>query len=187
MIDGKTDIMYTGIASGNKTGSATPMAFTFNHQLSWLSFQIQAAAGTGSEIAAIWGNVTSISILNLATTLTLNLPATPAFSGTGTINTFSASDSAPAALAIPANGSPAFFSQAMVQPQAYNSGISGNYQIQVVTTNGGTMTTPITITSNGTTVAGQKHLITLTFTESAITSTSTITAWTNGAAGSGSL
>ena len=55
-IDGKTDIMYTGIASGNKTGSATPMAFTFNHQLSWLSFQIQAAAGTGSEIAAIWGN-----------------------------------------------------------------------------------------------------------------------------------
>lgn len=189
-IDGKKDIMYSSVVSGDKvTNTATPLAFTLNHKLAWLRFQIQSNGETDNDgddqvANSAWGNITSIKVKGLSNLYTLNLPSNGVFSGTGDISTWNASDNAPTAQALTA--SPVFFSQALVQAMPFVT--DRNYTLLITTTKRTTpVEVPISLTGNVDAQVGAKHVITLTFMASEITATGQITPWTDGAPGSGTV
>lgn len=162
--DGTQDVMLSNQVSGTKA-TATPLAFTFNHLLSQLQFNLVAGAGYDAT-----KTVTSIVLRSQGTAKTLDV-------NTGTIATTNTGD-------ITLTGPFAISTGGGTVASTYPMVVSGATKVTVSVTTSDSFTYPdtdITVT----TVAGKAHKLTLTFTPKAITATATVTPWdTSGAAGS---
>lgn len=163
--NGTQDVMITGQASGTKT-TTQPLAFTFSHLLSQLQFKFVSGTGydpTGKTVTGV-----TVKTQKLPATLNLNngnltySDSNVSISGNYTIN---AGGAIAADRPIVKAGEPVILS---------------------VTTSDGVTYPDVTLASL-TTVAGQSHLITLTFTPKEITITVSVTAWVTGTGGSSSL
>lgn len=164
--DGTQDVMLSNQVSGTKASAATPLAFTFNHLLSQLQFNL--VAGPGYDVGK---TVTSIVIKAQQTAKTLDINA-----GTMTTNTGDITLTGP--FAISTSGTVAA-QRPMVIPGSTSITVS-------VTTSDGVTYPDATITV--TTVVGKAHQLTLTFTPKLITVTAAVTPWdTSGAGGSAPL
>lgn len=163
--NGTQDVMITGQASGTKT-STQPLAFTFNHLLAQLQFKFVSGTGydpTGKTVTSVVVKSQKLpSKLSLSSGNMSYTSANVTISGTYTISQVGA---------IAAD-------RPIVK--------AGEAVILSVTTSDGVTYPDVTISSL-TTVVGQSHLITLTFTPKEITATVTVTAWVTGTGGSSPL
>ena len=81
-IDGKSDLMFAEQIAGSYQENFGD--FTFNHLLTWISFN---ASATSVDAAAIWGNITKLTITTPQSSLTVTLsgsigtPSTVNYSG----------------------------------------------------------------------------------------------------------
>lgn len=81
-IDGKSDLMFAEQIAGSYQENFGD--FTFNHLLTWISFN---ASATSVDAAAIWGNITKLTITTPQSSLTVTLsgsigtPCTVNYSG----------------------------------------------------------------------------------------------------------
>lgn len=164
--DGTQDVMLSNQVSGTKATAATPLAFTFNHLLSQLQFNLVAAAGYD-----VSKTVTSIVIKSQQTAKTLDL-------NTGNMTTNTGDITLAGSFAISTSGT-----VAAARPMV----IAGATSITVSVTTSDGVTYP-DATINLTTVVGKAHQLTLTFTPKLITVTAAVTPWdTSGAGGSAPL
>lgn len=162
--DGTQDVMLSNQVSGTK-GTATALAFTFNHLLTQLQFNL--VAGSGYDASK---TVTSIVIRSQKTAKTLDVNA-------GTIPTTNTGD---ITLTGPFTISTTPGTVAGVYPMV----VSGATKVTVSVTTSDGVTYPDTDVTV-TTVAGKAHKLTLTLTPKLITTTATVTPWdTSGAGGS---
>lgn len=160
-ITGDEDIMATEIRTG---WLAAPFeAFTFNHLLTQLQFICVGSA----EAVAKWTGVTSITVKDIATELTLSLDKT---TGAGLRATGAADKSlriknCPAVVSVVGQATPQI-GYLLLYP-ATDMGTAQAINLEVTATyNGGIKTLPVPITNiDGGVQAGQSHLVTLTFAE----------------------
>ena len=160
-ITGDEDIMATEIRTG---WLAAPFeAFTFNHLLTQLQFICVGSA----EAVAKWMGVTSITVKDIATELTLSLDKT---TGAGLRATGAADKSlriknCPAVVSVVGQATPQI-GYLLLYP-ATDMGTAQAINLEVTATyNGGIKTLPVHITNiDGGVQAGQSHLVTLTFAE----------------------
>ena len=164
--DGSVDLMISNEQSGTKTASA-PLAFTFNHLLTQLQFKF--VAGTGYVPGGRTVTGITLKTQKLPTVLNLN---------TGGITTYgTAADIAlTGSYTISTIGDLAAVYPMVKAGEALNLDIKTSDNVVY-------STGPITLS----TVAGQAHLVTLTFTPKEITSTVKVTDWVPGAGGSSPL
>lgn len=161
--DGSNDVMITPQVSGSKT-TVTPLAFTFNHLLTQLQFKL--VASTGYDVTK---TVTKIVVKSQQTPATLTLN-----DGTLTYNTNDVTLSGAFAISL-----------AGTAVGVYPMVKSGVPVVLSVTTSDGVTYPDATISL--TTVTGDAHLITLTFTPKEITATAIVTQWITGGTGSSTL
>lgn len=161
--DGSNDVMITPQVSGSKA-TVTPLAFTFNHLLTQLQFKL--VASTGYDVTK---TVTKIVVKSQQTPATLTLN-----DGTLTYNTNDVTLSGAFAISL-----------AGTAVGVYPMVKSGVPVVLSVTTSDGVTYPDATISL--TTVTGDAHLITLTFTPKEITATAIVTQWITGGTGSSTL
>lgn len=117
-INGKKDIMFSLVVSGDKIANkTTPLPFTLSHKLTWLEFRIESDGETdndGDDIVAneAWGDITSIQIKDVSNLYTLTLPSTVTFSGSTNVSSWDRNDNDPTPQALTI--SHVFFSRALV-------------------------------------------------------------------------
>lgn len=182
--------MLSGVVSGDKvTNRTTALEFTLEHKLAWLVFQIKSNGELDSDGDALvanetWGNITSIKVKGMSNLYTLTLPATGVFSGSADMSTWTASNNAPTPQALTATAT--FFSQTLVQAMPFTT--DRCYTLLITTTkHTNPVELPISLDGNVSAQAGAKHIITLTFMGTKITSTGKITPWIDGTSGSGTI
>lgn len=161
---GTNDVMITSQVSGSRVNT-TPLNFRFDHLLTQLQFKF--VAGTGYD--ATGKTVKSVTVKSQQIPSTLNL-------NTGTIGYTSGDVAITGNYAISAAGSVAPDCP-MVKPGEL---------IVLSVTNSDNVTYPdITIPAEQlTTLTGNSHLITLTFSHREITATVSVTDWVSGGGGS---
>jgi hypothetical protein len=169
-VDGSTDIMLTNEVTGSASVkfSAAEQAFTFTHQLTQVQLKVYAES---SQAILDWGTITSIKVKNQFPTCTLTLPSTVAFSGT-------AADLSLAGVTLPLtlpSGSAASISSgyAMIPDVAENATL----QLEIVTSNGGTKTVALPVTTA--LEKSNAYVYTLKFTQTSISvvGTAQVGAW----------
>jgi len=171
-ITGQEDIIVApSVDAGSKSSHSTvPLAFA--HKLAQVQFEVVAA---DADAITYWGTVAYIKV-NAATSLELTLSSnTLSAAGTPVNADLSSSGTFPQTLTTSA----ASAGSLMVLPTTLGT-------LKVDTANG----SEETITVSGLPdplVAGVAYKITLTFTRTAITMSATITNWTTGASGTGSV
>lgn len=171
-ITGQEDIIIApSVSAGNKT-TKTGAALAFAHKLSQLKFKVKAG---DTEAITNWGQVTYIKV-NGATALELK-PSTGAFAAaTVPANADLSAANVTYPITLTTVAQPA--GTLMLFPGALGA-------VKVKTTSGVEQIIPITTLT--TLVAGQSHEIELTFTSTGITFTATLSDWTAGTSGSGSV
>lgn len=181
-ITGDEDIMATEIQTGWLTAPFD--AFTFSHLLTQLQF---ICVGSADAIAK-WTSVTSITVEDIATELTLSLDKT---TGAGLTVTGAADKSLPVkncpAAVSPVGGATPQTGYLMLYPVTDMGTTPAAIDLEVKATyNGALKTLPVSITNiDGGVQAGQSHLITLTFAEDGtITAEAGIAVWQPGSGGS---
>jgi len=177
-VDGKTDIMATTFASGNKN-SAQP-ALVFSHLLTQVHVNVYAASQTAIDL---WGDVVSIAIVGREPACTLTLPApgasgaaTAAFSGTATDLALSNADgSAASSLTVTA------IDKADAQPFGYCmfAPTTAALTLKIVTSKGATNTVAL---ASATFEKGKAYEVAIKMELSGFISDDnvTITGWENG-------
>lgn len=161
---GANDIMITGQAVGTRAATS-PLSFVFTHLLSQLQFRFVAGAGynpAGKTITrVVIKNQQIATTLNLSTGIVGNIAGNDTITGAYTI---AATAGLPTAFAIVAPGVPIILS---------------------VTNSDGITYPDITFdTATLLTLAGNSHLITLTFSSKEITASVSVTDWVTGGTGS---
>lgn len=164
--DGSNDVMITAEASGSKSTSGA-LAFTFTHLLTQLQFTFKA----GSGFPTTGKTVTSIIIKNQQTPASLNLN-----DGTVTYNPVSE---------LNITGSFAISADPGTTATIYPMVKSGTTSVVLDIVADGVTYTNVTVPL--TTVKGNAHNITLTFTPKEITATAIVTAWVTGGTGSATI
>lgn len=181
-ITGDEDIMATEIQTG---WLATPFeTFTFNHLLTQLQFICVGSA----EAIAKWTAVTSITVKDIATELTLSLDKTTGagLTATGTPDKSLPVKNCPAAVSVVGQATPQT-GYLMLYPVAEMGTAAAAIDLEVKATYDGVgKTLPVSITNiDGGVQAGQSHLITLTFAEDGtIIAEAGIAVWQPGNGGS---
>lgn len=200
-IDGKTDIMVTnaiwdaGRYSAPNTGS-TGSKLNFNHQLSQVEVVCRAEAGAAhSVVKAAWGQIRKIEFLSAPTTLTYSLAGAPTVSASGSeafplLKNYDDSDSAFAAIDIPANSNTVPNAVAMLYPVIPTADESFKLKVTTAGPAGGSpIEVEVPVDLGGSKAAmgkGETHTVTLTFNADALNiavSSSTIDNWGDGANG----
>lgn len=162
--NGTNDVMITAQASGTRAAS-TPLNFVFNHLLTQLQFKFVAGAGydpTGKTVKSV-----KVKTQQIPSTLDLN---------TGTI-TYSLGDAT-------ITGNYTISSAGVTAPDCPM--VKPGELIILSITNSDNITypdisfTPVQLT----TLAGNSHLITITFNHKEITATVSVTDWVSGGGGS---
>ena len=161
-ITGDEDIMATEIQMG---WLAAPFeVFTFNHLLTQLQFVCVGSA----EAVAKWTAVTSITVKDVTTELTLSLDKTTGagLTATGVANKSLLAKNCPAAVSVVGQAVPQT-GYLMLYPVADMGTAVAAVDLEVKATYDGVgKTLPVSITNiDGGVQAGQSHLITLTFAE----------------------
>lgn len=181
-ITGDEDIMATEIQTGKLTDPFG--AFTFQHLLTQLQFRC-----TGSAEAIIqWTAVSSLTVKNIATGLTLSLDKTGggALTATGTSDQSLAVKNCPSTVSATGAENPTT-GYLMLFPVAGMGTSSSAISLEVKATYNGEEKTQTVAISNidGGAKAGQSHLITLAFSEDGeVTAEAGINAWQLGNGGS---
>lgn len=166
-LTGAEDIMVTGEVSGDKTNT-TPVGFVFNHKLTQLKFKVIAENATYPTGVTVKG----ITVNGTKTATSLNL-------SNGNL-TFSG-----AAVTLPVftNGTYAVNTTGIAATEVLLVEPGATMTLDVVLNDGTNdipfTAVPVTLTS----VAGNSHLITLTFKNTTVTATATVAPWTDGATG----
>lgn len=174
-IDGTQDVMWS-TATGYKIGSAAavPPVLTFAHKLTQLQFTF--VSGTGYPASA--NKVVSLLLKAQPTTAAMNVATGGCtFSGSADMQALSAANQT-AGISIVTAGTNAN------SPLMTNTAASYTMDI-VVKAGAGNVTytgVPVTVTS----AIGSAHMITITFSSTAITATATVTNWATGSTGSAS-
>lgn len=181
-ITGDEDIMATEIQTG---WLAAPFeVFTFNHLLTQLQFVCVGSA----EAVAKWTAVTSITVKDVTTELTLSLDKTTGagLTATGVANKSLLAKNCPAAVSVVGQAVPQT-GYLMLYPVADMGTAVAAIDLEVKATYDGVgKTLPVSITNiDGGVQAGQSHLITLTFAEDGtIIAEAGIAVWQPGNGGS---
>ena len=181
-ITGDEDIMATEIQTGYL---AAPFeVFTFNHLLTQLQFICVGSA----EAIAKWTAVTSITVKDIATELTLSLDKTTGagLTATGVANKSLLVKNCPVVVSVVGQATPQT-GYLMLYPVAEMGTAAAAIDLEVKATYDGVgKTLPVSITNiDGGVQAGQSHLITLTFAEDGtIIAEAGIAVWQPGNGGS---
>lgn len=181
-ITGDEDIMATEIQTGYLT--APFETFTFNHLLTQLQFICVGSA----EVIAKWTAVTSITVKDIATELTLSLDKTAGagLTATGAPDKSLPVKNCPAAVSVVGQATPQT-GYLMLYSIADMGTAAAAINLEVKATYDGVgKTLPVSITNiDGGVQAGQSHLITLTFAEDGtIIAEAGIAVWQPGNGGS---
>lgn len=171
-ITGQEDIIVAPSTDAGSKSSHSTVPLAFAHKLAQVQFDVVAA---DADAITYWGTVTYIKV-TAATALELTL-STNALAAAGTpVNTdLSSSGTFPQTLTTSA----ASAGSLMVLPTTLGA-------VKVDTANGSEQTISVSGLPDPL-VAGTAYKITLTFTRAAITMTATVTNWTTGASGTGSV
>ena len=180
-ITGDEDIMATEIQTGKLTDPFG--AFTFQHLLTQLQFRCTGSA----EAIMQWTAVSSLTVTNIATGLTLSLDKTggATLTATGASGQSLAVKNCPSTVSATETENPAI-GYLMLYPVAGMGTSSSAIALEVKATyNGALKTRTVTINNiDGGVRAGQSHLITLTFSEDGtIMAEAGIAAWQPGNGG----
>ena len=175
---GTEDVMYGGIVSGNKTTPAG--AFTFNHKLTQLNFQVQAS--DGYVAANPDKKITQIEVIGASYPKTMMIA-----DGTVTYETA-------ATLPVPGIAPTQLAKEVTKIGEPFMVKALDGVKVKV-TYEGGTMSPEISIMDATTkaplnALAGNSHLVTLSFLktgEIAIEGTATVAPWQVGASGNGTV
>lgn len=181
-ITGDEDIMATEIQTGWLT--APFKVFTFNHLLTQLQFICVGSA----EAIVKWTAVTSITVKNVTTELTLSLDKTTGagLTATGVANKSLLVKNCPVAVSVVGQATPQT-GYLMLYPVAEMGTATAAIDLEVKATYDGVgKTLPVSITNiDGGVQTGQSHLITLTFVEDGtIIAEAGIAVWQPGNGGS---
>lgn len=181
-ITGDEDIMATEIQTGWLT--APFKVFTFNHLLTQLQFICVGSA----EAIVKWTAVTSITVKNVTTELTLSLDKTTGagLTATGVANKSLLVKNCPVAVSVVGQATPRT-GYLMLYPVAEMGTAAAAIDLEVKATYDGVgKTLPVSITNiDGGVQTGQSHLITLTFAEDGtIIAEAGIAVWQPGNGGS---
>lgn len=180
-ITGDEDIMATEIQTGKLTDPFG--AFTFQHLLTQLQFRCTGSA----EALTQWTAVSSLTVKNIATGLTLSLDKTgvSGLTATGASDQSLTVKNCPSTVSATETENPAI-GYLMLYPAAGMGTSSSAISLEVKATYNGTVKTQTVAISNidGGAKAGQSHLITLTFSEDGtIMAEAGIAAWQPGNGG----
>lgn len=180
-ITGDEDIMATEIQTGKLTDPFG--AFTFQHLLTQLQFRCTGSA----EALTQWTAVSSLTVKNIATGLTLSLDKTgvSGLTATGASDQSLTVKNCPSTVSATETENPAI-GYLMLYPVAGMGTSSSAISLEVKATYNGTVKTQTVAISNidGGAKAGQSHLITLTFSEDGtIMAEAGIAAWQPGNGG----
>lgn len=187
-IDGKTDILTAATVDCGTNAAKKSTTLTYQHQLAQIEV-ICKASEAGNAVQNRWGNITGIKLRSTPSSLSMAYNGLGLTSGAtdGNIALVAADYTTPfAAIAIPDNTNNVVNAAGMFYPSA-----SQNFQLEVTTVTEGTKVITIDLGAGNKLERSKKHVVTLTFqktsAEDAISVSSTVENWSNGATGSGSL
>lgn len=171
---GQKDIMWA-TSTGRKDGSsaAIPPILNFQHQLTQLQFTFKSA----TNYPAPGNSVVSLTVNNQPALATMTVESgTSTFSGSAAMQALSSTNQTNG-IAITTNGTDAS------SPVMTNTGSAYSLNITVKPAGGGSNVTYSNVPVSLTTQAGKAHMITLTFTATAVTASATVADWLTGTGG----
>ena len=145
-VDGKTDVLYSDVATGNRSGGFNTM--TFRHALVKYSVKIYGTEEVAGSVNQTWGDVTSVVFKGMPTGCLLTLPQAPKNGGQPALPAISSDGSEDIALektrSIPIGFSNAEDMGYLLAPAPANDILN----LSVVTSTGGTKDLELSISSN---------------------------------------
>lgn len=184
-ITGDDDLMATQVLTGKASAPFAP--FTFRHLLT----QLQIRCSGSAEAIGKWTAITSISVKNVSTALTLSLDKTSGASlaATDAADKTLTVKNAPSVVAATDAATPAT-GYVLLLPTATMGTVTTPILLEVKATYDGaskTLSVPVSNIDGGA-LAGQSHLITLTFAlDGTITAAAGIAPWEPGNGGSSTV
>jgi len=169
-VDGSTDIMLTNEVTGSPSAkfNQEAQAFTFAHQLTQLQLKVYAES---NKAVTDWGTISTIKVKNQQTACTVTLPNQVTFSdGTESNVPFTGVTSA----ALPVSNANVVNSGYVMIPEV---AASGTLTLEIVTSNGGTKTVTLPVTTA--LAKSNAYVYTLKFTQTSISvvGTAQVGAW----------